>query len=113
MEIYVQGFTLDPAQSRGKWQVSANGGELPRWRRDGKELFYHFGDTYFAVDVKTDGPSFQAGIPKPLFSVPAISSSITGGSPFGVTKDGQRFLVLSAVDTKAGNQPLEVLINWR
>ncbi len=114
MEIYIQGFTLDPSQPRGKWQVSVNGGELPRWRRDGKELFYHFGDTYFAVDVKTDGPSFQAGIPKPLFDAATATNNVVGGStPFAVTRDGQRFLVLSAVDTKAGNQPLEVLVNWR
>jgi len=75
MEVYVQGFTLDSSQARGKWQVSVAGGELPRWRRDGKELFYHFGDTYFAVDVKTDGASFEAGIPRPLFEVPTVSSS--------------------------------------
>jgi eukaryotic-like serine/threonine-protein kinase len=112
MEVYVQGFTLDPSQPRGKWQVSVNGGELPRWRRDGKELFFHYGDTYFVVDVKTDGASFQAGVPKPLFAVPTVSSSVTGGSPFVVTRDGQRFLVLAAVE-KTANEPLEVLVNWR
>jgi Tol biopolymer transport system component len=58
-EVYVQGFTLDSSQARGKWQVSVAGGELPKWRRDGKELFFHFGDGFFAVDVKTDGASTQ------------------------------------------------------
>ena len=112
MEVYVQGFTLDSSQARGKWQVSVDGGELPRWRRDGKELFFHFGDGYFAVDVKTDGASFQAGIPRPLFEVPTVSSTPAGGAPFAVTRDGQRFLVLAAVE-KAGSQPLDVLVNWR
>ena len=111
-EIYVQGFTLDSSQPRGKWQVSVDGGEMPRWRRDGKELFFQSGDNHFAVDVKTDGPTFQAGIPRPLFSVPAISSVTIGGSQFVVTRDGQRFLVLASVE-KANNQPLEVLVNWR
>ena len=111
-EIYVQGFTLDSSQARGKWQISVDGGELPRWRRDGKELFYHFGETYFSVDVKTDGASFQAGIPRPLFAAPTVSSSATGGSPFVVTRDGQRFLVLAQVE-KTTNAPLEVLVNWR
>lgn len=37
-EIYVQGFNLDPAQPRGKWQVSTRGGLEARWRHDGKEL---------------------------------------------------------------------------
>jgi serine/threonine protein kinase/Tol biopolymer transport system component len=112
MEVYVQGFTLDSSQARGKWQVSVAGGELPRWRRDGKELFYHFGDAYFAVDVKTDGASFEAGIPRLLFQVPTVSSSPTGGAPFAVTGDGQRFLVLAQAE-KTASAPLEVLVNWR
>ena len=104
-EIYVQGFTLDSSQPRGKWQVSTAGGELPRWRRDGKELFYHFGDGYFAVDVKTDGASFEAGIPKPLFAVPTVSSNAGGGAPFVVTRDGQRFLVLAQIEKPANRAP--------
>ena len=111
-EVYVQGFTLDPSQARGKWQVSVDGGANPRWRRDGKELFYELGDTYFAVDVKTDGSSFEAGIPKPLFTTSTVSTSAGGSSPFVVTRDGQRFLVL-ATNEKANNQPIEVVVNWR
>jgi Tol biopolymer transport system component len=111
-EVYVQGFNLNPSQPRGKWQISTAGGELPRWRGDGKELYYHLGDGYFAVDVKTDGKSFQAGIPKSLFEVPTVRSSSTGGSPFMVTRDGQRFLVLAQIE-QAGSEPLEVLVNWR
>ena len=111
-EVYVQGFTLNPAQSGGKWQVSVEGGELPKWRRDGKELFFHFGDTYYAVDVKTDGVAFEAGIPKPLFEANTVSSIPTGGSPFAATRDGRRFLVLAEV-AKPPSEPLEVLLNWR
>lgn len=111
-EIYVQGFTLDSSQARGKWQVSVAGGEIPRWRRDGKELYYEFNNGYFAVDVKTDGASLEAGIPRLLFETPTIFSNTGGGQPFVVTHDGQRFLVLSPVD-KTTNQPLEVLVNWR
>ena len=108
----MQGFTLDSSQPRGKWQVSVAGGELPRWRSDGKELFFHFADGFFAVDVKTDGASFEAGIPKPLFAVPTVSSTPVGGPPFVVTGDGQRFLVLAEVE-KPASEPLEVLLNWR
>jgi Tol biopolymer transport system component len=107
-EIYVQGFNLDPSQPRGKWQISTAGGVTPRWRRDGKELFYNFGDTYYAVDVKTDGPSFQAGVPKPLFTTPTIANT----NPFVVSRDGQRILVLAAGE-KTASAPLEVLLNWR
>jgi Tol biopolymer transport system component len=111
-EVYVQGFNLDPSQPRGKWQVSTAGGDQPRWRSDGKELFYHLGDTYYAVDMTTDGKSFVAGIPKPLFAFPIVLSYSGSGSPFVVTRDGQRFLVLAPVE-KMGSAPIEVLLNWR
>ena len=111
-EVYVQGFTLDSSQPRGKWQVSVTGGEIPRWRRDGKELFYESNSGYFAVDVKTDGPSFEAGIPRLLFEAPTIFSNTGGGQPFVVTHDGQRFLVLSPIE-KTTSTPIEVLVNWR
>jgi serine/threonine protein kinase len=112
-EVYVQGFSLDPSQPRGKWQISTGGGELPRWRRDGKELFYHFGTQYFAVDVKTDGPTFVAGVPKSLFEAHAVGSTGSGGSPYVVTSDGKRFLVLAATDEKAPSSPIDVVVNWR
>jgi hypothetical protein len=62
-----------------------------------------------AVEVKTDGPSFEAGIPKPLFDVHLTS---TGRNRFLATKDGQRFLVNSPLEetTKA---PIQVMVNWR
>jgi Tol biopolymer transport system component len=112
-EVYVQGFTLNSSKPGGKWLISTAGGELPRWRRDGKELFYHFGNTFFAVDVKTEGASFEAGIPKPLFDAATVTNNITGGSiPFVVTRDGQRFLVISPVE-KEVSVPLQVVVNWR
>jgi Tol biopolymer transport system component len=112
-EVYVQGFTLDSAQPRGKWQISTAGGELPRWRRDGKELFYHNGSTFFAVDVKTEGASFEVGIPRPLFDAATVSNTgVTGGTPFVVTRDGQRFLVLAPAE-KEVSEPLQVVVNWR
>ena len=111
-EVYVQGLPLDPSKPRGKWQVSVAGGEVPRWRRDGKELFFEFNNGYFAVDVKTEGSSFEAGIPKPLFTAPTASTSVGGGSPFVVTRDGQRLLVITTIE-KPSNQPLEVLVNLR
>jgi hypothetical protein len=109
----VQGFAPDSAQPRGKWQISTVGGELPRWRRDGKELFYRSGNTFFAVDVKTDGASFEAGIPRPLFDAATVSKiAVTRGTPFVVTNDGQRFLVLAQIE-KEVSEPVEVVVNWR
>ena len=113
-EVYVQGFTLDSSQPRGKWQVSAAGGEIPRWRRDGKELFYASADGYFAVDVKTDGRILRSRYPQtPVRYCRVSNRTVTGGQqPFVVTSDGQRFLVLAPAE-KTVSAPLEVLVNWR
>jgi Tol biopolymer transport system component len=112
-EIYVQGFTPDSAKPRGKWQISTTGGDLPRWRRDGKEHFYHNGTTYYPVDVKTDGATLEAGIPRPLFdAVTVINNTFGGGTPYVVSSDGQRFLVLAPAE-KTETAPLEVMVNWR
>ena len=111
-EVFVQGFSLDSSQPRGKWQISIEGGEIPRWRRDGKELYYEFNGNYYAVDVKSDGPTFQAGIPRLLFEAPTIVSNTGGGQPFVVTHDGQRFLVPTPVE-KTTSASIEVLVNWR
>jgi Tol biopolymer transport system component len=108
-EIYVQGFKLDPAQPRGKWQVSTAGGGEPRWRRDGKELYYYSRTSIMAVDVKTDGETFEAGIPKTLFEVPV---PVSGRNHFLVSRDGQRFLVLTTVE-ETGSTLMQVLVNWR
>jgi Tol biopolymer transport system component len=112
MEVYVQGFSLDPSQPRGKWQISTAGGELPRWRRDGKELYYHYGTQYFAVDVKADGPTFVAGVPQPLFEAHTVGTTGSGGSPYVVTSDSKRFLVLAATDVKTPSSPIDVVVNW-
>jgi eukaryotic-like serine/threonine-protein kinase len=70
-EVYVQTF---PASS-GKWRISTGGGCQPRWRRDGRELFYIAADrNLMAVDVKL-GSTFEAGVPKPLFGTGVLARS--------------------------------------
>jgi hypothetical protein len=109
--VYVQGFTLDSSKLRGKWLISTTGEEHPRWRGDAKELFYRSGSTFFAVDVKTDAPTFEAGIAKPLFQAATAKAALRGESPFLVTRDGQRFLVFAQAEV-APSPPMEVLVNW-
>ena len=107
-EVYVQAFTPGSTQSGGKWQISSAGGSEPQWRRDGKELYFVAGATLMAVDVKSDGATFDSGIPKPLFDV-QISAS--GRNHFVVSKDGQRFLLVSPAES--ASEPLQVLVNVR
>ena len=66
-QVYVQAI---PA-SGAKWQISPAGGVQPRWRRDGKELFYISADQkLMAVPVKS-GAGFEAGTRSPfLTSIP-------------------------------------------
>jgi Tol biopolymer transport system component len=89
-EIYVSSF---PGAS-GKWQVSRGGGSEPRWRADGKEIFYISpSGMLMAVPVSNDN-SFSSGTPAPLFQIHGRASiSSTDVFTYDVAKDGRRFLV--------------------
>ena len=70
-QIVVQSF---PDPNRGRWQITAQGGTEPKWRRDGRELYYLALDgKLMAVPVKADR-AFEAGTPSPLFEMPLIRS---------------------------------------
>ena len=107
-EIYVSPF---PGFG-SKWQVSRGGGEEPRWRRDGKELFYVARDgTLMAADVKS-GAGFEAGSPIALFQThPRQPISAMDFFSYDVTSDGQKFLVNTRVDT-SNSAPLSIILNW-
>jgi serine/threonine protein kinase len=107
-EIYVAPF---PGPG-GNWKVSTAGGSEPRWRRDGKELFYVAPDgTIMTADVQ-EGPTFEANLARPLFRV-RRREHISSGDLFSydVSPDGQRFLVNTDVGEVASN-PLTVVLNW-
>jgi hypothetical protein len=104
-EVYVQSF---PA-SGGKWLISTSGGSQPRWRSDGKELFYIAPDgKMMAVSIKA-GVSFEYGTAMPLFQAPIQDFPATFG--YAVASEGQRFLVRS-VTKEAKSYPITVLTNW-
>jgi Tol biopolymer transport system component len=107
-EIYVQSF---PA-SGAKWQISVSGGSQPRWRRDGKELFYLGGDRKVtAVDVNTEAPTFAHGTPKALWGTRISKGEDRAGDQYVVTSDGQRFLVNTLAEEGAYNH-VSVVLNW-
>jgi len=106
-EVYVQPF---PAAAGGKWMVSQGGGNQPRWRRDGKELFYISADSkVMAVPVATT-PAFTPGVPTALFAAP-IWGGATGGNVtrYDVTADGQKFLINVLPSPPS---PMTVVLNW-
>jgi Tol biopolymer transport system component/predicted Ser/Thr protein kinase len=114
-QVYVQAFPATGA----KWQVSNTGGTQPRWRRDGKELFYISMDLKVMAVPITLGGTVDVGAPVPLFSLPLFSLTIRGNifdASFGVepSNDGQRFLVAMPVSNEAATAltPLTVVTNW-
>ena len=102
-EIYVRTFP----GGDGKWRVSTNGGTAPRWRRDGKELFYVQRTTLMAVTIRT-APRFTAGTPARLFERQMLESM---NPEYDVTPDGKRFLVR---EEPADERPLAIHVvdNW-
>ncbi|MDA2930745.1 protein kinase [Acidobacteria bacterium AH-259-O06] len=104
-QVYVQPF---PATG-GKWQISTQGGVEPRWRRDGKELFYIAGSNLMAVEVNTRGSSLEAGIPKVLFE--ASFAGLGTRNSYVVSADGRRFLIITPVE-QAASSPITVVLNW-
>ncbi|HSE62641.1 MAG TPA: protein kinase [Thermoanaerobaculia bacterium] len=107
-EIYVSSF---PGPG-GTWRVSMAGGSEPRWRRDGKELFYLAPDgKLMAVAVK-EGPTFDADAVTPLFST-RLRQHVSSGDLFtyDVAADGQRFLLNTDVG-EVTSSPLTVVLNW-
>jgi len=100
-EVYVTRFDK-PGE---KWRISTDGGNLPRWRRDGRELFYLMpGGKVMAVQIKP-GTEFGAGSPMPLFKADPLSAD------YDVTADGQRFLFIASAP---GTQllPFAVVLDW-
>jgi Tol biopolymer transport system component/tRNA A-37 threonylcarbamoyl transferase component Bud32 len=107
-EIYVTSFP----KSGGKWQVSTGGGEQPRWRGDGKELFYLSSDRKMMAAPVTSGANFDAGSPVALFqTTPRQPVSFTDQFVYDVSRDGQRFLINTPVK-QAESAPMSVVLNW-
>jgi len=109
-EVYVEPFRRPGERVR----VSTNGGGQPKWRGDGKELFYlTLNGALMAVDVRegTTGP--DVGIPTMLVPANDLYAVVQGPDldDYAVSADGRRFLVKRPA-TEDANQPIHVLLNW-
>jgi eukaryotic-like serine/threonine-protein kinase len=107
-EVYVRDFAPDrvPATASGRWQISTGGGSVPRWRADGKQLYYLASDRkMMAVPVRSS-PTFESGAAVPLFDTPPLG----GVFPYDVTADG-RFLINVAADDGL-TSPITIVQNW-
>jgi len=103
-EVYVATF---PGFTQ-KRQVSLAGGMQPRWRRDGKELFYLAADgMMMAADITGDAPP-MSGMPRALFQTRLSPSPNV--PQYDVTADGKKFLVIEPAGT--GGEPITFVLNW-
>ena len=108
-EVYVTSFP----DARGKWQISTDGGEQPRWRGDGKEIYFLSSDMkLMAVSVDTRN-EFESGTPATLFQTnPREQVATTEQVVYDVNRDGQRFLVNTKYDNGSPH-PMSVILNWK
>jgi eukaryotic-like serine/threonine-protein kinase len=103
-EIYITAFPGAGA----KWQVSTGGGDLPAWRKDGRELYFlDPSHNLVAVDVSAFVNSIKLGIPHALFRLPGLNDSWH----FVPTADGQKFVV-DVVNTRESPEPFTLVQNW-
>jgi Tol biopolymer transport system component len=108
-EIYVRPFSAvaSGGATGARWMLSKGTGAYPRWRADGKELFYTtLGFQQMAVDIDT-GKGFQAGTPRRLFLAPPPVNDVG----WDLAPDGKRFLFVAA---PGGGRtiPFTVVLNW-
>ena len=104
-EVYVQTF---PPSDR-VWPVSTNGGYEPRWRADGREIYYLSPDRKLMAVEVGPGPSF--GVPKVLFQTRVHASVGSFRTHYVPARDGRRFLVNTQTSDSAAN-PITVVLNW-
>ena len=105
-QVYVQTFPL----SDRKWQVSTDGGYEPRWRADGREIYYLSEDRKLMAVSVGAGPTFD--IPKLLFQTRVPEGITSRRTHYVPSRDGQRFLV-NTQSNDALPSPITVVFNWQ
>jgi Tol biopolymer transport system component len=116
-EIYIRPFAAPAASgaadnpAAGQWQVSTAGGRYPRWRPDGKELYYIGPDgEMMAAPITATGTTLEPGAPVALFPTRIFGGGADNGQgrQYDVTRDG-RFLINLLDDASS---PITLIQNW-
>jgi serine/threonine protein kinase/Tol biopolymer transport system component len=111
-EVYVRPF---PDVTRGRWQVSTNGGTRPLWARNSQELFYLAPpDALMRVGVAR-ASTWAATAPTKLFEGDYGAAAFHSGRTYDVSPDGRRFLMIKnggAGDPNATPASMVVVLNW-
>ncbi len=105
-EVYVEPFRRDGDRVR----ASVDGGGQPKWRGDGKELFFTAANSRLqAVEVRTGGDRLELSLPVSLFEIRGLQGP--DFDDYAPSADGQRFLVKLPVEQDRKAQ-LNVVTNW-
>jgi eukaryotic-like serine/threonine-protein kinase len=105
-EVYLRRLD-DP--SAGRWQLSVDGGEEPRWGRNGREVFYKSGRGDMMVAAVTVTPSLVVGERKMLFAAPQLASGPFHRA-YDISADGGRLLMIDKSVAQIGG--LVLVLNW-
>ena len=107
-EVYVASFP----DLKGVRQVSANGGNEPHWRRDGRELFFltSSGDLMVA-EVAVAAGRLETGTPQRLFGTRVVTGT-PGVDRYAVSALGDRFLILNPTEQAPAAAPIVTVLNW-
>ena len=114
LEIYVRARNGSDSRS----QISSDGGGQPRWRGDGRELYYvSLTGALTAVPLTVEKDHLTAGRPVTLFTEPSLRTNNNlffygGAAGYDVTPNGQRFLVNRMI-REPGSGPIHVVVNWK
>ncbi len=104
-EVYIVPFP----QADGKWQVSIGGGRQPRWRQDGKELFYlATGNQLMAASIQEKNSSLEIAGRQLLFQT---NSGLSDFRNYDVTSDGERFLLITPSE-RSNKGTITLITNW-
>jgi eukaryotic-like serine/threonine-protein kinase len=104
-DVYVVPFL----HGSGKWVVSTGGGAWPRWRRDGKELFYlGLDNKIMSAEIAEQGAGLAIGKVQALFQA---NPATHPGWAFDVSADGKKFVVVSQ-GAQTVSESLALVTNW-
>ena len=108
-EIYVRPFDGISTEGKLRWQVSSGGGRMPRWRADGRELFFLAGlSGVMSASITSASGEFKFAPPRQLFETRAVQRK---SDLYDVSPDGQRFL-MNLPHEAPGDSPIVVMTDW-
>jgi hypothetical protein len=110
IQVYIRPFRPDAPEKAGDTvlRVSREGGYSPKWRADGKELFFlRRAGEFMSVEIDESADVPRPGVPTALFTLAASNA-------WDVSPDGQRFLVsaFTGGESQTPDTPISVVLNW-